>query len=120
MSMMERLVAAVGAWLVLAAAVNGAEHDWLSSAVCLFWATACLVSVFGLASDRRARRAQREHRALLAAVERQQSIEARSAEWVRNEEGIYVRLGDDAGAGQGSGDGHHPQRDECGDQDQVR
>ncbi|AXQ62052.1 membrane protein [Gordonia phage Float294] len=124
MSTMERLVIAVGGWLFLAAAVNAKEHHWLAVGVCLAWGTACFLGVFGYAADRRTRRAQRQNSALLAQIERDQRMidqqQYRSGEWIRTQEGHYVRLGDDTGGSGGGVGGHDSQRDELGDEDSVR
>ena len=104
----ERTALGVGMWLLLGAVVNGAAGKWLPTAVCLLFAGAAFTWVFGNANDRARRRREREHRDLIdrleAEVRAEQEAET-SGEWVRNEEGFYVRRqpGDDPAGAAGDG-----------------
>lgn len=85
---------------MLGAVVNATSGKALATAVCLMFAGACFVWVFGNANDRARRRREREHRDLIDRLEWEVRAE-QSGEWVRNEEGFYVRRqpgNDQAGA----------------------
>lgn len=96
----ERTALGVGLWLLLGAVVNGAAGKWLPTTVCLLFAGAAFTWVFGNANDRAHRRREREHRDLIDRLEAETS-----GEWVRNEEGFYVRRqpGDDPAGAPGDG-----------------
>ncbi|AYB69150.1 hypothetical protein SEA_EMIANNA_17 [Gordonia phage Emianna] len=92
----EKVATGVGLWIVLAALVNAVSHDWLSAFTCLMIAAAILTWVFGRGQDRRERRAQRERADLVDRLERDVLAEQSTGEYVRNEEGFYVRRPNDA------------------------
>lgn len=90
----EKVVFALGAWFMLACIVNGYDGRWHASTICLMFGMACFTWVFGKATDRAKARREREHRDLvdrLDAEVRAEEQAASSGEWIRNEEGFYVR-----------------------------
>lgn len=100
----ERVGLGLGLWLLLGAVANGSAGKWLATAICLLFAGACFTWVFGNAGERARKKREREHWDLIqrleAEVRAEQEAES-SGEWIRNEEGFYVRRqpgNDEAGA----------------------